>query len=430
MHKTILVASMTVAIAASASLAGAQSSAAPELFQAQSPRLAAAATANVPASVNGMLRGKSAQWAAAVSVDRTLLAGAQRELTLSLPEGARMHMRLAKSYRTPAGDVVWSGADRLQPNGQLQLGKQPPSTALFVVRGERVTGQIVAASGEVYELLTSENGAQQYLVKRDPASLEGADDTPAHSDLPAQPDRGPAARPAANALLADTVIRVLQVYTPEAVTELGGQNSANDRAAFFIAQSNTAFANNVLPVRFESAGVRFATQGQATNVSDTLLSRIRVTNDGWYDAYSTTERDSTAADLVTLVVRDRLQTSGGALLCGQAAAIGANAANGFFVQNHSCSSFTFVHEAAHLFGARHDNDPTTTPFAYGHGYVNSAGNFRTIMAVNSNPQPRIGYFSTTDQSFVSGGVSRPLGTSTRDNERVMRERAAAIAAFR
>lgn len=61
MHKTILVASITVAIAASASLAGAQSSATPELFQAQSPRLAAAATANVPASVNGMLRGKTAQ---------------------------------------------------------------------------------------------------------------------------------------------------------------------------------------------------------------------------------------------------------------------------------------------------------------------------------------------------------------------------------
>jgi len=429
MKKIILVASISVAIAAAASLAGAQSSAAPELFQAQSPRLAAAAAAAVPAHVDGMLRGKSAQWAAAVSVDRKLLAGAQRELTLSLPEGARLHMRLAKSYRTPAGDVVWSGADRLLANGQLKLGAQPPSTALFVVRGERVTGQVVAATGEVYELLTSEDGAQQYLVKRDPASLEGGDDTPAHSDLPPQSDR--AARTlAASALLADPVVRVLQVYTPEAVTELGGQNSANDRAAFFIAQSNTAFANNALALRFESAGVRFTTQGQSTNNSDTLVSRIRTTNDGWFDAYATTERNNTGADLVALVVRDGLVSSGGGLLCGQATAIGASAANGFFVQNHSCSTFTFVHEAAHLFGARHDNDPTTTPFSFGHGYVNSAGNFRTIMAVNSNPQPRIGYFSTIDQSYVSGGVSRPLGTSTRDNERVMRERAAAVAAFR
>jgi hypothetical protein len=156
------------------------------------------------------------------------------------------------------------------------------------------------------------------------------------------------------------------------------------------------------------------------------VSRIQGTTDGWFDAYSTTERNSTGADLVALVVRTGL-VSGGLSLCGQAAAIGAVANSGFFVQNQSCTSFTFVHEAAHLFGARHDNDRTTTPFRYGHGYVNASGNFRTIMAVNSNPQPRIGYFSTIDQTIAG----RPMGTSrTNDNERVMRERAPTMAAFR
>lgn len=426
MQKAVLVMSIAGLVAATVNVAGAQSAAVPELFQAHSSKAVVAA----PASVQNMLRDKSAHWAASVSVDRKALVGAQRELMLSMPEGARLHMRLAKSYRTAAGDVVWSGADQLLPNGQLRLGAQPPSTALFVVRGERVTGQITAATGEVYEILTSEDGKRQYMVKRELTSLEGADDTPAEVDLAQQADRGAGGRTAAIALLADTVVRILQVYTPEAVSELGGQNSANDRAAFFIAQSNTAFANNALPLRFESAGVRFTSQAQSTDDSGTLLSRIRGTSDGWYDAYSTTERDSTAADLVTLVVRDGLQSSSGAGLCGQASVIGATASSGFFVQNQSCSTYTFVHEAAHLFGARHDNDPSTTPFSYGHGYVNTSGNFRTIMAVNANPQPRIGYFSTTDQSYVSGGVSRPLGTSTRDNERVMRERAAAMAAFR
>ncbi|SFL15093.1 M12 family metallo-peptidase [Lysobacter sp. cf310] len=425
MQKAILVMSIAGLVAATVNVADAQSAAAPELFQAHSSRVAAAA----PANVNNMLRDKTALWASSVSIDRKVLLGAQRELSLSMPEGARLHMRLAKSYRTPEGDVVWSGADRLLPSGQLQLGATPPSTALFVVRGERVTGQIVAASGEVYEVLTSEDGKQQFMVKRDPASLEGADDTPSRVDLAPQPDRGRSVAPAANALLANSIIRVLQVYTPEAVSQLGGQNSANDRAAFFIAQSNTAFANNALAVQFQSAGVRFPTQGQATDTSETLLSRIRNTADGWYDAYSTTERNNTAADLVTLVVRDGLN-SGGLSLCGQAYSIGATAANGYFVQNHSCSTFTFVHEAAHLFGARHDNDSNTTPFSYGHGYVNTSGNFRTIMAVNSNPQPRIGYFSTIDQTYTVGGVARALGTSTRDNERVMRERAPTMAAFR
>lgn len=426
MQKAILVMSIAGLVAATVNVADAQSAAVPELFQAHSSKAAAAA----PASVNNMLRDKTALWAASVSVDRKALLGAQRELSLSMPEGARLRMRLAKSYRTAEGDVVWSGADRLLPSGQLQLGATPPSTALFVVRGERVTGQIVSASGEVYEVLTSEDGKQQFMVKRDPASLEGADDTPARVDLAPQQDRGPGVRPTANALLADTIVRILQVYTPEAVTELGGQNSANDRAAFFIAQSNTAFANNALALRFESAGVRFTSQAQSSDVAGTLVARIRNTSDGWFDTYATTERNNTAADIVALVTRDGLNNGSGGGLCGQADAIGATASTAFFVQNQSCSTYTFVHEAAHLFGARHDNDPNTTPFSYGHGYVNSSGNFRTIMAVNSNPQPRIGYFSTIDQTYTVGGVARALGTSTRDNERVMRTRAATMAAFR
>lgn len=420
MQKSIIALSIAGAITA-IGVAGAQSARAPELFQAPAGK-----AANVPAVVNNMLRGRSAQWATRVSIDRGMLASGERELMLSMPEGPRLRMSLSRSYRTKNGDVVWSGANRLMPDGRIKLDGRPVSTALFVMRGQRVTGQIVTSTGDVYEVLTSEDGAQQYMVKRDPASLEGGDDTPGHVDIPAQPDRRATYTLNRATVAATSTVRILQVYTPEAVTELGGQNAANDRAAFFIAQSNTAFTNNGLPLQFESAGVQFTTQGQATNDSPTLVNRLKTTNDGWFDAYATTQRDSTGADLVALVVRDGLVSSG-SLLCGQAAAIGAVASSGFFVQNHTCSTYTFVHEAAHLFGARHDNDPTTTPFRYGHGYVNKSKNFRTIMAVNSNPQPRIGYFSTIDQTY-NGGT---MGTSrSNDNERVMRERAAAMAAFR
>ncbi len=420
MQKSIIALSIACAITA-IGVAGAQSARAPELFQAPAGK-----AAGVPAVVNNMLRGKSAQWATRVSIDRGMLASGEREIMLTMPEGPRLRMSLSRSYRTKNGDVVWSGANRLMPDGRIKLDGRPVSTALFVMRGQRVTGQVITSTGEVYEVLTSEDGAQQYMVKRDPASLEGADDTPSRVDIPAQPDRRATYTLNRATVAATSTVRVLQVYTPEAVAELGGQNAANDRAAFFIAQSNTAFTNNGLPLLFESAGVQFTTQSQATNDSPTLVSRLQGTTDGWFDAYSTTQRNTTGADLVALVVRDGL-VSGGSLLCGQAAAIGAVASSGFFVQNHTCSTFTFVHEAAHLFGARHDNDPTTTPFRYGHGYVNRTNNFRTIMAVNSNPQPRIGFFSTIDQTY-NGGT---MGTSrTNDNERVMRERAATMAAFR
>lgn len=437
---------MSIAIAtATIGAVGAQSMRAPELFEVPSTK----STAAMPAHVQGMLREKSALWASRVAINKSALAGSEAELMLSLPEGPRLRISRAKSYRTANGDLVWSGADRLTADGRLKLDGQAPATALFVMRGERVTGQVITASGEVYELMTSEDGRQQFLIKRDRASLESqGDDTPARVDIPTQPD-GPsvfqrtgrvnkageiavADRPGAlrggrvTTKAGETIVRVMQVYSPEAVAELGGTNGANDRAAFFIAQSNTAFTNNAIPLLFESAGVFFTPQSQATDASSTLLGRIQNTADGWFDPYATTERDATGADLVALVVRDGLN-SGGALLCGQAAAIGAVASSGFFVQNQSCTTFTFVHEAAHLFGARHDNDSNTRPFRYGHGYVNRTGNFRTIMAVNSNPQPRIGYFSNIDQTF-NGGV---MGTSrSNDNERVMRERAAAMAAFR
>jgi hypothetical protein len=420
MLKKVIAVSIAGVVAA-AGVVGAQSARTPELFELT----AAKAGAELPVGVNNLLRGKSAYWAAPVTVKREMLTDGQRELMVNLPEGQNLRMRLAKFQRTRNGDIVWSGANRLLPGGRLALDGETPATALFVVRGKRIIGQISTANGDVYEVLTSEDGSRQFMVKRNPASFDSADDTPSRVDIPAQPDR-PVARTAPTKAAGDTVIRVLQVYSPEAVTELGGQNGANDRAAFFIAQSNTAFTNNGIAVAFESAGVMFTTQSQATNDSPTLVSRIQSTNDGWFDAYSTTERNNTAADLVSLVVRDGLN-SGGALLCGQAAAIGAVASSGFFVQNHTCSTFTFVHEAAHLFGARHDNDPTTTPFAYGHGYVNKTKNFRTIMAVNSNPQPRLGYFSNIDQTYNGGA----MGTSRKNNnERVMAERAATMAAFR
>jgi peptidyl-Asp metalloendopeptidase len=418
MRKKIIVMSIAGAVAA-ISVAGARSVQAPELFEVPQSRASNA----MPAHIDSMVRDGSAKWAAHVGINKKALLDGERELMLSMPEGPRLRMSLARSYRTARGEIVWSGADQLTADGRIKLDGEAPSTALFIVRGDRVTGQIITASGNVYEITTSEDGAQQVMVKRDPASLESkVDDTPNFVGIPTQ--RAAATADFSTRATAATV-RILQVYTPEAVTQLGGQQAALDRAAFFIAQSNTVFTNNGLLLRFESAGVSLSTQGQgSTTDGTTLVNRIRITNDGFWDSFATTTRDSTRADLVALVTRSDL---GGGTLCGQAAAIGATASTGFFVQNQACTTFTFVHEAGHLFGARHDNDPTLTPFAYGHGFVNAGGNFRTVMAVSSNPQPRIGYFSTDDQTFNGGS----LGNATRaDNERVMDTRGPTMAAFR
>ncbi|CAH9062149.1 hypothetical protein PSECIP111951_02634 [Pseudoalteromonas holothuriae] len=87
---------------------------------------------------------------------------------------------------------------------------------------------------------------------------------------------------------------------------------------------------------------------------------------------------------------------------------------------------TFAHELGHLYGARHDNDSTTTPFAYGHGYCNDAKTWRTMMAI-SDCGERLNAWSNPDQIYKdeAGGT-----VATNNNARVHNERAATMAALR
>ena len=100
--------------------------------------------------------------------------------------------------------------------------------------------------------------------------------------------------------------------------------------------------------------------------------------------------------------------------------------------NPTCLSgnYTFVHEAGHVIGTGHDNDPTTSPYAYGHGYVMTSLSKRTVMAVNNGPCSacvRIGAFSAPN--YTVSGVA--IGTTgTNDNTRVWRTRGPTVAAFR
>ena len=68
-------------------------------------------------------------------------------------------------------------------------------------------------------------------------------------------------------------------------------------------------------------------------------------------------------------------------IVGQADAIYADASSAFAIVDYDCATgyYSFGHELGHLQGARHDpnNDPTSTPFAYGHGY--------------QDPKPKLAY---------------------------------------
>lgn len=223
-----------------------------------------------------------------------------------------------------------------------------------------------------------------------------------------------------SAALAITTIRVLQVASTTALDKFGTNNIV-DRMNFFLAQANDVYANNNIDLVLQDAGKFSSGRSELSSVARNIRG-LQSPNDGYLDNFAGSVRNDRSADIVA-----HITDNAGDRTCGQVNAIGGGQSNGFFVSRYTCTGFTFVHELGHLFGARHDNDPTRTPFAFGHGFVNSGRNFRTVMAVNSNPQPRIGFFSTDDQTFNGGS----LGNSTvADNERVHEVRRDTIGNFR
>lgn len=135
----------------------------------------------------------------------------------------------------------------------------------------------------------------------------------------------------------------------------------------------------------------------------------------------------------------------------------ASAETAFALVHYNCATgpqYTFGHEIGHLQGARHDldQDPETTPYAYGHGFKYCPAPSttdpnpdwcRTIMALECNctpevcgrastcpaPQrncPRARYWSSPNVHSCS-----VMGTAERENNaRVLNETATTVAAFR
>lgn len=363
-----------------------------------------------------------------VNANADLISDRTQELALRLPGGIDVKALLTSFERMESGNEVWTG--------QIALGSKPEAVAeneispllnnIIAVRsGDTILANIRVA-GQLYRLAPIERGLHA-LVEVDESKFlvdetEAAYEEMVRNSSPVR-DAATNERPEPEgASRAISTIRVMVAFGPAATAAIGNEQQAVDLA---FAEANQALAATNTDARFEQAGaIQFYTQSETTNYS-TMLTRLTSLTDGFYDAIGG-QRNANAADIVAYFA------PASSTLCGQAAAIAATSARAYFVMSPSCISgnFTFVHEAGHVVGARHDNDPTTTPYAYGHGYVIASQNRRTVMAVNNGPCStctRIGAFSSPN--YTTGGV--PIGTANfNDNTRVWRTRGPTVAAFR
>lgn len=379
--------------------------------------------------------------AQAISLNTDLLDDSQTEMTLNLSPDMVFKATAKKTYWLNGKYQVWTGSidtGSALSNIAIRGQNKNANSVVFVRNGNRVYGE-VRVDDRVFNVQTNGTG-QHILTEVDMTLIPSGDDTPTKvGNVLSTTKNTFNSSESSNTATSDslltiaevaepTVIRVLQTVTDEAIDALGGVGPTVDRMNFFLAQSNDVYASNGLAIELQSAGLFRAGVAELPFI-DQNLDGLANPNDGFMDTFAGATRNSNAADIVT-VMTETLINRRGSSLCGQADAIGANANQGFFVINiaQGCASgFTFAHELAHLFGARHDNDPNTTPFSFGHGFVNAGANSRTIMAVNSNPQQRIGFFSTDDQT-AQGNV---IGNSTfADNERVHEVRRETMANFR
>jgi hypothetical protein len=336
-------------------------------------------------------------------------------LRLNLGQGLDLMARRIDSRTTKEGHVIWSGIilDTWSANFRADKAEFDPANSVILVRdGDTITGN-VHVNAEWYKIRPLKTGAHA-IVAVDPSAMPPDHPAAAYRNLPVVKMAAPPVQ-----VQADTPIRVMVHYTPSAASASGNISALIDLA---VAESNTGYTNSGVLIDLFLATKAQVSYTESGSFS-TDLSRYRGTTDGYMDSIHTT-RNSVAADVGVLLINNSSS-------CGLASSIGSTASTAFATAHWDCATgyYSFAHEIGHLQSARHDpaTDPTTTPYAYGHGYRNG-NSWRTIMAYNCTAGcPRLNYWSNPNKLY--NGV--PMGTtSTSDNTRVLNNTRGTVSAFR
>jgi hypothetical protein len=348
---------------------------------------------------------------ALVRGDGSPAVGVGQRIELDLFDDAAFSMTVKDVTRHATGGHTWSG-----PLDGVDLGY-----AVLAQQDGALIGQVVMP-GAVYRIGHAGDGravieeVDQSVLRREAAPLAptrlsgdaamtlGGESFDVAADSASQMD-------------------VMIVYTKAARIAAGGTTVILAQANAAIASANQAYANNGLVQR-----VRLVLASEVPHVEGVIDDDIEALQQnpvvGWL-------RDASRADLVSMLIYKPTSP-----FCGIAYIMEVNSTTfapyAYSVVDRDCIvALTFAHELGHNMGADHDTFVSPGPglFAYSHGYFDTVGLFRTIMAYQDGcPQcSRVSFFSTPGQMFNG----RPMGNAaTADNERTLSESSNTVANFR
>jgi len=350
------------------------------------------------------------------SINKGALKEETKSIDILLEENLSIEFNKTKAKSKKSGALVWQGvvsSEFLSLNTNFDPVSAQKNSAILIERDNTVTGTI-RYQGRLYRIRPTSNGSHTVEMINEEKMIDHAHDYIEPESNPIQPSIQPFA------LAASPVIDVLVVYTSAAASSAGNIASLIDLAE---TETNNGYASSGVNLSVNvvhSAQVSY----NENSSSERDLTRLAATNDGYMDNVHAL-RDTYGADMVVLVS----DVNG---YCGQADAIYANSSSAFAIVDYDCATgyYSFGHELGHLQGARHnpENDPTSSPFSYGHGYQDPQQNWRTVMAYNcSSNCTRQLFWSNPNKAY--GGTA--TGTSSlSDNARVLNATAATMAAFK
>ncbi|MDM8537498.1 M12 family metallo-peptidase, partial [Desulfobacterales bacterium HSG17] len=288
--------------------------------------------------------------------------------------------------------------------------------AIFVVHNDSLTG-IVNAKDNLYVIKSIGDG-KHVIIRQDTSKFPP--DSHLAENIVSKDKRTIDSRSGND----NSVITVLVAYT-EATAQASDNISSLIRLA--VDEANQSYRNSNISLRLElvhSYQVNYTETGTTED-----LNRFTHSNDKYMNEVHEL-RNSYHADICILLV-NRGRYAGVAWLN-----FNSRPELGFGVVLHQYAAgyYTFAHEIGHIQGARHnpEADDETYPFPYGHGYLNTGKDWRTIMSYDSpnclgGSCRRIPYWSNPNISYESVTTGT---ASTHNNARVLNETASAITNFR